>query len=515
MEKRNEDLKLKERIEMLIDEVGYIVPLKDLASNSDFPSQKTISNYYKKLFGETYVKHYLNLGYKQKEAPKKEIDSYESIVEMIKAFTCENNRFPSYKEFNKKNKLYTYAKTNAILKYHNRTLNDIATELGYSRITRNEGYDYWLEKLKEVINEKGTITFREFGDYGLPSAQWYINNTPREDINSFNDFLEKELNIRVNSKMSKESATKIILDMANKTDRPLMYDDFRSGSKNGGVSISTINKYWGTMNKMKEDLGLEIIQEDMISKSKTEEEMLEDMQRLIDELGRLPSTKEIEVCEYTNNASSYSKYFGGINNVFIQLGYIPNKKSISLHMSNEDIINIYKEFIEDTGIVPSHAYAKDTYNLPSPTTVIRRFNCKWNEFIEMIGYTPNEVTYNKTYAKDGTYCSSVGEAIIHNYLLTLNLEDLEKETYYKNILSDKQLQEEAGYKRLDWTFKYNGKSYYVEYFGMMGYEKYNERHDFKIKLIEKDGKMGNFIAIYPNDLHNLDKIINNKLKEEC
>lgn len=430
---------------------------------------------------------------------------------MIKNFTDINKRFPSHKEFIKENNLYSYTKICRILKHYNKNLDDVATELGYSRITRNEGYEYWIEKLREIAEETGELKYRDFQKYNLPTANWYINNCPNKDVKDFNDLLEKELNIRVNSKMSKETATKIILEMAKKHDRPLMYDDFRGTSKDR-VSISTINKYWGTMNKMKEELGLEIIQEDMISKSKTKEEMLDDMQRLINELGRLPLSKEIDTCNYSNNCTCYHRYFGEINNVFIQLGYIPNKKSISLHMSNEDIIAIYKEFIHDTGVTPSHAYAKDVYVLPSPTTVIRRFHCTWNDFISMLGYKPNDITYNKTYAKDGTYCASTGEAIIHNYLLTLNINDLEKETYYKDILDNETLQKEAGYKRLDWTFKYNDEKYYIEYFGMMGYSEYNKRHDLKINLIKRDNKLDNFIAIYPEDLNKIDRLIKEKIK---
>ena len=130
----------------------------------------------------------------------------------------------------------------------------------------------------------------------------------------------------------------------------------------------------------------------------------------------------------------------------------------------------------------------------------------------MLGYKPNDVTYNKTYAKDGTYCASTGEAIIHNYLLALDINNLDKETYYKDILDNEDLQEEAGYKRLDWTFVYCDKKYYVEYFGMMGYGEYNKKHDFKINLIARDNKLDNFIAIYPEDLTRLDKLIKEKIK---
>jgi len=251
---------------------------------------------------------------------------------------------------------------------------------------------------------------------------------------------------------------------------------------------------------------MEIIQEDMIIRHKSKDEMLNDMQKLIDELDRLPTTKDIVECPYINNSACYSIYFGGINNVFIQLGYIPNKKCVSLHMTNEDIINIYKDFIDDCGVVPSYKTAQYTYILPSPKTVIRRFNCLWNEFIEMIGYTPNECRYISAEAKDGTRCTSSCEVIVHNYLLTLPVDKLEKETMYRDILDDTTLQIEAGFKRLDWTFDYNGFHYYIELFGMMGFKEYDKRHDEKISLITRDNKLNNFIAIYPKDLNKLKDI---------
>ena len=79
---------------------------------------------------------------------------------------------------------------------------------------------------------------------------------------------------------------------------------------------------------MKEDLGLEIIQEDMISKQKSKEDMLDDLQNFIDEIGRLPLSREIDENLNVNSCGSYYKYFGGINNAFITLGYIPNKNQL-------------------------------------------------------------------------------------------------------------------------------------------------------------------------------------------
>lgn len=49
-----------------------------------------------------------------------------------------------------------------------------------------------------------------------------------------------------------------------------MYDDFRNPDKNS-IGITDIKRYWGTMNNMKSELGLEVIQESMMDKQITKE----------------------------------------------------------------------------------------------------------------------------------------------------------------------------------------------------------------------------------------------------
>jgi len=67
------------------------------------------------------------------------------------------------------------------------------------------------------------------------------------------------------STLSKGECFKIIFAMAKNMQRPLKYDDFRHPSI-GDVGIRSIRKYWGTLNNMKKDLGLKIIQENMSDK---------------------------------------------------------------------------------------------------------------------------------------------------------------------------------------------------------------------------------------------------------
>jgi hypothetical protein len=308
---------------------------------------------------------------------------------------------------------------------------------------------------------------------------------------------------------SKNEIIENIYKMQSKINRPLIYDDFRNPHFNE-VSITTVNRVWGSMNKMKEELGLNIVQESMIDKVKSKEEMLQDMKDFIEELGRVPNSDEINNNFKLMGTGSYFKYFGGINKVFEILGCKPNKKTIALYLTNDEIKEIYKDFIEEIGITPSFDFCKNVYKLPSPKTVLRRFNCTWNEFMLCLGFTPNEQNIMGTvcYAEDGTQCFSSSECIVHNLLLSKDIVDLEKETFYKDFINKENLLKECGYMRSDWTFYYNNKLYIVEYFGMMTKQSYQEKHDRKLKVIEDANLKENFIALYPKNLNHLDEVFN-------
>ena len=369
----------------------------------------------------------------------------------------------------------------------------------------DEEYMCQVELYKEISKEiKKPIPINKFKYYGLKDYRWFIKNCP-EKITTYIEFYTW-CGIYTIKNITKEKCSELIYKMQNNLSRPLKYNDFKNYEINYGVNIHFINKFWGTLNDMKKDLGLYIVREDMISKSKSQEDLLLDLENLIKELGHLPTREEINNCEYCSSSLTYDKYFGGINNAFIKLGYFPNKKSIFYKLSKKEIIDVYKAYIKKTGIIPSCQYVSFVYELPSVRTVLRTFNCTWNEFIKILGYKPNDNIYNVCYSKDGTKCLSLGERIIHDYLLTLPISELTKEVFYKDILDNEDLKDKAGFKRLDWTFKYNSKRYYVEYFGMMDIESYKKNHDEKINLLKDDNKLENLIPIYPKDINNLDEI---------
>jgi hypothetical protein len=136
----------------------------------------------------------------------------EILIERVINFVNTNNRYPHTKEFKLSNGL--------------------------------PDYDYFYKK----VFEGGMSQILESCGYELSKKEKLLIQSKKS----------KEI--------SKENTIKIIYDMVNNLNRELMYDDFRNPNF-ATIGITTIRKYWGTMNKMKKELGLKIIQESMLDKS--------------------------------------------------------------------------------------------------------------------------------------------------------------------------------------------------------------------------------------------------------
>jgi hypothetical protein len=69
----------------------------------------------------------------------------------------------------------------------------------------------------------------------------------------------------------------------NRLNRDLYYDDFRNPQPDE-IGIATIRRHWKTMNDMKKELNLNIVQENMIEKHVDFEAIIEDIQKVANEI---------------------------------------------------------------------------------------------------------------------------------------------------------------------------------------------------------------------------------------
>lgn len=108
--------------------------------------------------------------------------------------------------------------------------------------------------------------------FNLPDARWFIKYCPDKSVTSWAEFIDWCGFVAKGKIPSKEKMIDLIYKLQNQIKRPLLYDDFR-GSGCYHPPINAIKFYWGTINNMKKELGLEIIQESMIDRMITKDEL--------------------------------------------------------------------------------------------------------------------------------------------------------------------------------------------------------------------------------------------------
>lgn len=248
------------------------------------------------------------------------------------------------------------------------TLNDELAKINcYELSTPNvKYYDQYVEGLRKVIHENPQI------GNNLPNIRWFVNNCPDKTVNNIDTF--KEWAGLYTRHMTKEQCTEIILDMAKKYDRPLMYDDFR-GYKYGQVSIQMICNIWGSLNKMKQDLGLEINIDSMIDKQLSKDDF-DDMITTICDFVRSDGRNFITTREINahSNWSAYStlekyakKYYSKqLSEIFEQYNISFGKQGCGINFTfsdNEHVTSqfeyMFSKYLKEKGLKYNIDYFRD------------------------------------------------------------------------------------------------------------------------------------------------------------
>lgn len=493
------------------------IPTKEeLKKEGIYPDPKVLRKLYKENTGFIYSEYFINLGFEISKRKPNPLDmTFDDLCYLWEEYFIKHGKYPNTETCLKDKTLPYWGK---VVKICGDRFEEFKQR--FKNNNKEKTYEEYCQIFIEISNKIGRpltiLELNEHNEYSdfLPSGNWFMNHCPSGKLNSYSDFLIM-LGFRPNHHITKDIATKIIKEKIESLDRAIMMSDFINIDKENEISVSIIKKHWGSFNNMLKEFSLPINQENMLENIKSKEEMLVDLQRLIDELGRLPVRDDFQNCLYIASVSSYHKKFGSINNAYLELGYSPNKELLALKFTNEELSNIYREFFDELGFTPSFDFCKQIERLPSPITLLRRLHCTWNEFVESLGYDANSSTSRGTitYATDGSICLSAAELFIHNYFLNNNdIEIIEKEYMYKLFIEEEFLINKCGYKRFDWLIKINNEEFAVEYFGFTGNKEYDVRTKEKLEIINSSSKKGQFITLYPSDLNKLDTIINRMLE---
>lgn len=336
-------------------------------------------------------------------------------------------------------------------------------------------YDEYVKKfIKLSENRNKTISNKELRkpEFNLPDSRWFIDNCPDNNINTWSKFVDWCGFVAKCYPPSKEKASELIIEKQKKLGRPLMYDDFRNPGCYD-VGIPYINKTWGSMNKMKEELGLEIIQESMIDRMLSKE----DFDKILE-----------SICKYIKEKD--------------------------------------KDFITERELI-SHL---EWRNLPALSKYSKKYyKCSFIELLNTKGYRMGKSSCGITYDfEDGEHITSQFEFMFSKFLKNNGFKyniDYFRDVKYSTFINDYNK-----HMNCDYVLHINNQIIYIEIAGMLyGYKTwfYNNKEitsskskeKYRLKLKQKEQMLKNngliYFILFPCDLtnDNLDMILSNNSLE--
>lgn len=112
------------------------------------------------------------------------------------------------------------------------------------------------------------------------------------------------------------------------------------------------------------------------------EQQAEELKKHIEETGKVPTTRELGKLGFSRK--TLVRYYGSYNQLIEKLGFRPNKNSYT----KEELLQILRNYKEETGNVPSTSIFHSNKNYPSPTNYRKKFG-SWNIALREAGLELN------------------------------------------------------------------------------------------------------------------------------
>lgn len=198
------------------------------------------------------------------------------------------------------------------------------------------------------------------------------------------------------------------------------------------------------------------------------------------------------------------KYFNSIGDAMFSIGRMDLIKiNRNKYFSKEDMIRI---FTSEYDSLPSQLEVEDDFKcklIPFNVIDICKNFGSYSNFAIECSYDYIKGKYSQKYkSSDGTICDSKKELMIDEFL-NKNKIPHTHHVFYKDLISGVKGSSKCDFLLSDNTI--------VEYFGLHGVKRYDEKVSKKIKLLE-DNNM-KYIVIYPRDISRLDEIFKDYIKE--
>ena len=235
--------------------------------------------------------------------------------------------------------------------------------------------DYVKDYISKSEGLNNPINSSELRFFDLPDGRWFVRNCPDDSVKRWSDFVDWCGFVAKGKKPTKEKMITLIYKLQEEINRPLMYDDFR-GVGCYHPPLKLILEYWGTINNMKKELGLEVIQESMIDRHLSKEDfdmMLLDICKYVKNDHRdFITTSEIDSNNQWNNSQSlrrYSKdyYNMTLTDMFLKHNIRLGKQGSGINFDFEDGEHVssqfeymFSKFLKDYGLKYNVDYFRDS-----------------------------------------------------------------------------------------------------------------------------------------------------------
>lgn len=311
-------------------------------------------------------------------------------------------------------------------------------------------FDYYVSEYIKKSEEYGkpiSHALLRKEPFNLPDARWYLKLCPDKSVTNWREF-EDWCGFYVHKLVTKEKATTLILNMQENINRPLMYDDFR-GYGCYQVSIDIVNKYWGSLNKMKNELGLPIIQEGMIGKQLTIigfDSMISDIVNyVISDKRDFITTREIDQNKDWQNSDTLRRYANkfyhkSLADILKENNINLGKQGSGINFTFDDGEHttsqyeyMFSKFLRDNGFVYNENYFRDV----KYSEFIQNHNSMMNcDYVLMINNKP-------IYIEIAGIIESYKEYYYQNKIITCSKS---KEKYRLKLLKKESLMKKHGLK---------------------------------------------------------------------
>lgn len=362
--------------------------------------------------------------------------SYDDLVILYNQYIEKYGEVPTFSKCDSKHNMPQGRIINRVITDKGVTYNDFLLQFGKVSHVRTESkdYDMYVKRYKEISDTLGRyILSNELinNHYGLPNANWFVKYCPDDNIKTFTDFV-KWCGYDPHYALDKEYVSRKLIELERKLNRPIIKQDITLD--NVGFSEIVVVRIWGSINKMKKDLGLmKSVSTKPISIEECKMRLQTRLENVYKKTGRkFVSWGDIESNKYPDKPLNHKTY----HYAFRRNGENLNAymKSLGFTMCQNNIGNAYT--FDDGEVV------KSTFEFDF-STYLRKHNIKYKRNVRYKTFTDTQSKIDCDYVlqldEKPLYIEIAG--IIYNTLED-DWRDREYPSKRENIYRDKMILKE-------------------------------------------------------------------------